>query len=201
MRILLSLALAVAVLAIGVAGYIIYDRMAGPQTISGEGLVITGTKLGGPFSLTDENGKAVTQAAFAGKYTLVYFGYSFCPDICPTGLQTMAEALDQAGDKAENVVPVFISVDPDRDTPDQLKEYTALFHERMEGLTGTKLQIDDLVKKFRVHYQIRKDIDPENYPVDHSSFFYLMDDQWNLVAVFRHNATAAQIANVLKQLP
>ncbi|MGI9373936.1 MAG: SCO family protein [Hyphomicrobiales bacterium] len=199
-RILLSLTICVLAVTIGVVGYILFDRATQTTTLAGDGLVVTASDLGGGFTLMDESGAAATEKMFKGKYALVYFGYSFCPDVCPTGLQMISAGIDKAGTKGENVVPVFISVDPDRDTPDQLKQYTALFHDRMEGLTGTKEQIDSLAKKFRVYYALRKDQDPNNYPVDHSSFAYLMDDNWNIVAVFRHEVTPDQIAKVLNQV-
>lgn len=199
-RILLSLAICVLAVTIGVVGYILLERATQTTTLAGDGLVVTASDLGGGFSLVDESGAAATEEKFKGKHALVYFGYSFCPDVCPTGLQMISAGIDKAGEKGNGVVPVFISVDPDRDTPDQLKQYTALFHDRMEGLTGTKEQIDAVTKKFRVYYALRKDQDPDNYPVDHSSFAYLMDGDWNIVAVFRHEVTPDQIAKVLNQV-
>ena len=200
-RVLLSLAIFALLVTIGVTGWIVFDRATQTTTLAGDGLVVTASDMGGGFNLVDQNGKPTSEAKFAGKYALIYFGYSFCPDVCPTGLQTISAGIEKAGSRGKNVVPVFISVDPERDTPDQLKQYTALFHNRMEGLTGTKEQIDALTKKFRVYYAIRKDKADEDYPVDHSSFAYLMDPDWNLVAVFRHEVTPDQIATVLNELP
>ncbi|MGI9481492.1 MAG: SCO family protein [Hyphomicrobiales bacterium] len=199
-RIFLILAIAVLLLSATAAAWILYDRATRDVTLSGDGMVITAADMGGPLALTDENGAEVTEKKFAGQYALLYFGYSFCPDVCPTGLQKISAGLDKLGNDAGNVVPVFISVDPERDTPDQLKQYTALFHDRMEGLTGTKEQIDAVTKKFRVYYALRNDEDPENYPVDHSSFTYLMSPDWELVAVFSHQVTPEQIASALKKL-
>ena len=156
--------------------------------------------IGGPFKLTSDAGKPLTEKAFAGKYALVYFGYSFCPDVCPLGLQKMAAGIDKLGDDSKKVVPVFVSVDPDRDTPDQLAQYVDLFHPEMVGLTGTAEEIKEVAKKFRVYYALHKDKDPENYPVDHSSFTYLMGPDWKIVAVFRHDATPENIAEALKKV-
>ncbi len=197
-RIFLSLAIIALMLTAAVTGWIIFGRATQSVTMSGDGLVVTASDMGGGFSLVDENGKPATEQNYSSKFALVYFGYSFCPDVCPTGLQTISSAIEKLGPDADKVVPVFISVDPERDTPDQLKEYTNLFHDRMEGLTGSKSQIDELTKSFRVYYAIRKDQDPENYPVDHSSFTYLMDGDWKIRAVFRHEVTPDQMAKAIK---
>ncbi len=199
-KLLLAVAAAIALSAFGLSGWILIDRLTQEKTISGEGVIAVPANTGGPFQLISNENKTVTQDAFKGKYALVYFGYSFCPDVCPTGLQNVAAGIDKAGDKGKNVVPVFITVDPERDTPDQLAQYVELFHPRMVGLTGDEAKIKDVAKKFRVYYALRKDIDKENYPVDHSSFTYLMDPNWKLIAVFRHNATPDNFAAALKQI-
>jgi cytochrome oxidase Cu insertion factor (SCO1/SenC/PrrC family) len=197
-RVFLAVAIFALLITAGVTGWIIFDRSTQKTTMRGDGLVVTTANIGGGFSLIDEDGKPTTEQKFDGKYALVYFGYSFCPDVCPTGLQTISAAVEKLGNNAQKVVPVFISVDPERDTPQQLKQYTELFHNRMEGLTGSKAQIDALTKKFKVYYAIRKDQDPENYPVDHSSFTYLMGPDWKILAVFRHEVTPDQIAAAIK---
>ncbi len=199
-KILLAVAAVIALSAFGLSSWILFDRLTEDKTITGEGVIAVPVNTGGPFQLVSNENKPINQDAFKGKFALVYFGYSYCPDVCPLGLQTMAAAVDKAGDKADKVVPVFITVDPERDTPDQLKQYVELFHPRMVGLTGDEAQIKDVAKKFRVYYSLRKDLDKEAYPVDHSSFTYLMDPSWKLIAVFRHNASAQNIADVLKQV-
>ena len=115
------------------------------------------------------------------------------------GLLTVANALEQLGPKAARIRPVFISVDPERDTPVHLADYTSGFHARMLGLSGPKEKIDAVTRAFRIYYALRKDVDPENYPVDHSSYSYLMDPDWELVAVFRHDATPGAMAAVLRE--
>ena len=199
-NVFIAVAAVIALSAFGLSSWILFDRLTEEKTITGEGVMAVPVNTGGPFELISNKNEKVTQEAFKGKHALVYFGFSFCPDICPTGLQTIAAGIDKAGDKAKDVVPVFISVDPERDTPDQLNQYVDLFHPRMVGLTGAEAKIKDVAKKFRVYYAIRKDVDEENYPVDHSSFTYLMDPNWKLIAVFRHNATPENIADVLKQV-
>ncbi len=199
-KIILSVAAFITLMAFGTTAWILTERLMEPKTVSGEGVVIAPTGLGGPFKLTSDAGKTVTEKAFAGKYALVYFGYSFCPDVCPTGLQNIASGLDKLGDDAKKVVPIFVSVDPDRDTPDQLAQYVDLFHPEMVGLTGSADEIKKVAKKFRVYYALHKDKDPDNYPVDHSSFTYLMGPDWKLVAVFRHDATPTNIADALKKI-
>ncbi len=199
-KIILSVAAFIALMAFGTTAWILTERLMEPKTVSGEGVVIAPTGLGGPFKLISDAGKPVTEKAFAGKYALVYFGYSFCPDVCPTGLQNIASGLDKLGDDAKKVVPIFVSVDPDRDTPDQLAQYVDLFHPEMVGLTGSADEIKKVAKKFRVYYALHKDKDPDNYPVDHSSFTYLMGPDWKLVAVFRHDATPTNIADALKKI-
>ncbi len=199
-KIILSVAAFITLMAFGTTAWILTERLMEPKTVSGEGVVVAPAGIGGPFKLTSDAGKTVTEKDFAGKYALVYFGYSFCPDVCPTGLQNIASGLDKLGDDAKKVVPVFVSVDPDRDTPDQLAQYVDLFHPDMVGLTGSADEIKKVAKKFRVYYALHKDKDPDNYPVDHSSFTYLMGPDWKIVAVFRHDATPANIADALKKI-
>ncbi|NJO38952.1 MAG: SCO family protein [Rhizobiales bacterium] len=158
------------------------------------------TGLGGPFALIDQHGRPVTEADFADRPALVYFGYSFCPDICPTTLQTMATALDSQAARAKGVRGVFITVDPARDTVAQLADYVPLFHADLVGLTGKVDAIDEAARAFRVYYKLRQDIDPGSYPVDHSSNVYLMDRGWRLVGVFRHDASAEDMAAAIERL-
>ena len=141
-----------------------------PKSISvGQALV------GGPFTLTDHNGRRVTDADFRGKYMLIMFGFTYCPDICPSGLQVMSAALDQLGAKADKIVPVFISVDPERDTPEQLAQYVQSFHPRLVGLTGTAEEIAAAAKAYRVYYKKVADAkSTAGFTYDHSALIYLM---------------------------
>lgn len=133
---------------------------------------LQGARLGGPFTLTDQNGRTIRDGDFAGRYRLVYFGYTFCPDICPTDLQTIGRALSdfekEAPERARRVQPIFITVDPARDTPPILKKYAAAFHPRLIGLTGTEQQIAAVKKAYGVASSAQKGADPDNYLVDHA---------------------------------
>ncbi|WP_290977652.1 SCO family protein [Ferrovibrio sp.] len=156
--------------------------------------------IGGPYSLTDQEGRSVTDKDFRGKLQLVYFGFTSCPDICPTALQTVAIALDEMGvAAAEQVVPILITVDPERDTVAAMKEYVQSFHDRMVGLTGTPEQIAAVAKAYRVYYQkVKLPNSSLDYSVDHSGFLYLMSRDGKYVAHFRHNATPEEIAKRVK---
>ena len=132
------------------------------------GVKVVGQALiGGPFTLTDHTGKRVTDQDFRGRNMLVFFGFTFCPDVCPSALQVMSAALDKLGPKAERFVPILITVDPERDTPMQLASYVQSFHPRLVGLTGTPAEIDAVVKAYRVY--VRKVADPKSTRRLHAS--------------------------------
>ena len=160
----------------------------GTQTISMEKVV-----LGGPFALTDQEGARRTDADFRGKYMLVFFGYTFCPDVCPTTLAVMAAALDKLGAGADRIVPVFISVDPSRDTPQVLKAYLSAFGPRFVGLTGSEEEITATANAYRVYVQAHKD-QGENYAVDHSGVVYLMDRSGTFLANYSLDASPDELA-------
>jgi protein SCO1 len=130
--------------------------------------------IGGPFTLTDENGRQVTERDVLTKPSLVYFGYTFCPDVCPTDVTRNAEAVDVLEEQGYEVTPVFISVDPARDTPEVLKEWTDYMHPRMIGLTGTPEQIQSVAKAYKTYYKVPDNPEDENYLVDHMTQTYLM---------------------------
>lgn len=155
--------------------------------------------IGGPFVMTDHTGRAVTEADYRGKYLLVYFGYSFCPDVCPTELGVIAQALDQLGRQADKVQPLFVSVDPERDTVAHLNDYVALFHPRLVGLTGTADQTRDIARAYRVYYAKapQKDGKPDEYLMDHSNFIYLMGPDGSFLGVYPGGTTADRIAQDL----
>ncbi len=165
--------------------------------------------VGGPFTLVDHDGRARTEADFRGRSMLVYFGFTYCPDVCPTALTAVAQALDRLGPDADKIAPVFITVDPERDLPEQLKEYVRHFHPRMTGLTGTKEQIAAVAKAYRVYYaKVRPQGAPgektpeDEYTMDHTSITYLMGPDGKFVAHFSHGtepeAMAARIRRSLK---
>ncbi|MBX3498149.1 MAG: SCO family protein [Alphaproteobacteria bacterium] len=157
--------------------------------------------IGGPFTLTDHTGKRVTDQDFRGKPTIIYFGFAYCPDVCPTSLLLMQTGVDQLGPQAASKVNLlFITVDPERDPPAALKEYVAQFGPTMVGLTGTPEQIAAVAKAFRVYYQKVPGKDGAPYLVDHSSIFYVMDRNFRFVKHFTHQAKAEDIAAALKPL-
>ena len=153
-------------------------------------------KLGGPFTLQGTEGKRVSDTDFRGKFMFLYFGFTQCPDICPAELEKMAkvvQAVDQKfGD--ELLQPVFISVDPRRDTPDKIKKYCAKYHPRLVGLTGTMDEIVEVTKAYRVYFSRPDDTDhgDDDYLVDHSIIMYLMDPQGEFVDYFGKNLTAEE---------
>ncbi|MEI5688027.1 SCO family protein [Sphingomonas kyungheensis] len=140
---------------------------------------LAGAKIGGPFTLTDQDGRTVSDRAFAGRYRIMYFGYTFCPDVCPTDAATIGAALSDLDrsdpDLAKRIVPIFVTVDPARDTPKVLKAFTAAFHPRMIGLTGTPAQIAAVSKAFGVYAGKGATQPGGGYLVNHSRTTYLMD--------------------------
>lgn len=153
-----------------------------------------GVSLGGPFNLTDHAGRAVTDRDFAGRWMLVYFGFTWCPDVCPTELGTMAAALDAMGPAGEAVVPVLITVDPERDGPAQLADYVGRFHPRLVGLTGTPEQIAEVARRYRVYYAKARRAGADDYSVDHSGFTYLVGPDSRVRTLFRPDTPPEAIA-------
>jgi len=184
----------VAMLAIFGGVALIFLRTQPPSGTQVPGITVSGQQqqtapaIGGPFTLTDHNGNEVTDASFHGKFMLVFFGYTYCPDVCPTALTDISDAMDSLGDSAEKITPVFISVDPARDTPEHLKEYASYFHPRLVAMTGSEQVIKTVAKSYRVYYAKAKseDEDPESYLIDHSSIIYLMGPDGKFVTHFSH---------------
>ncbi|MGZ5861954.1 MAG: SCO family protein [Methyloceanibacter sp.] len=178
--------------------------------LAGLGLLLTtwpppvetsGTALiGGPFTLIDQNGRTVTDRDFPGRYKLVFFGFTHCPDICPAELQVMAAALDQLGDKADKVVPIFITVDPERDTPQVMSDFVKNFGSRLVGLTGSPEAVAAAAKAYRVAYTKVDDPGSANgYTVDHSALVYLMSPDGEYLDHFAYGTSAATIAQALRR--
>jgi len=157
--------------------------------------------IGGPFTLVDQDGQARRDVDFRGRYMLVYFGYSFCPDVCPTTLAMMADALDKLGTQAGRFVPVFISIDPARDTPRVLKDYLTGFGARFVGLTGSEDAIKRVAKEYRVYYA-KHPLDGGGYAVDHSGVIYLMGPDGRFVTYYEDqigpDGLAADLARRLR---
>jgi protein SCO1/2 len=155
--------------------------------------VATGTQIGGPFELVNAQGQTVTDADVIKEPTLIYFGYTFCPDVCPLDNARNAEAVDLLSAKGISATPVFISIDPERDTPEVMAEFIELFHDKMIGLTGSLEQVDAVSKAYKTYYK-KQPGDPEFYLVDHSVFTYLVLPEHGFVEFFRRDATADQVA-------
>ena len=155
--------------------------------------------IGGPFQLVDQNGKAFTDADLKGKWHLVFFGYTHCPDTCPTTLNNLALALDRLGPKRDQVGVVFITVDPERDTPETLKSYVASFDTPVAALTGTPEQVGQAAKAYRA-YSAKRPRSDGNYDMDHSAVIYVMDPQGRFTATFTPDSTAEAMAQRLEKL-
>lgn len=156
--------------------------------------------VGSRFILNNHNGKIVMDRDFQGSFMLVAFGYTYCPDICPTALSNMAAALDELGDRARQIVPIFISVDPERDTPARLREYVPHFHPRLVGLSGPAGMIDRVTSGYRAIYKKvpSTDGDPKNYTIDHTASIYLMAPDGKFLVKFAHAMNPGEMANRIR---
>ncbi len=154
--------------------------------------------IGGSFALTDQDGKIVKDSDFNGKPMLVYFGFSFCPDICPTDLALITNVMQQLGDDAKKIQPIFITIDPQRDTPVQLKKYLSNFYPGIIGLTGTAEQIADIVNKYHIYAKKIESKDISEYLMDHSAFIYLMGKDGKYITHFSDKQDAGEIAGKVR---
>lgn len=154
--------------------------------------------VGGPFELIDHTGARRTDADYHGKLALIYFGYTYCPDVCPTDLQAMTSALDLLGHAARVVQPLFITIDPERDTPKHLASYVALFHPRLVGLTGEANAIRRAARAYKVHYAKVVLPDSSDYAIDHSAFIYLVDAQGQYLGFFPPGTSPERIAAIIQ---
>jgi len=198
-RLIVVIVLGFLVGALGGAAILTLTRGAhvSPVETSGKALI------GGPFTLVDQNGKTVSDKDFRGRYMLVFFGYTHCPDVCPAELQVMSDALGQlAAPKQAEIVPVFISLDPERDTPAVIGAYVKNFGPGFVGLTGSPEQIAEIAKAYRVAYSKFYDAGQDNknnYSVDHSTLLYLMDKNGDYVTHFNFGTSAAQMVETLRR--
>jgi protein SCO1 len=164
---------------------------------------LQGAKLGGPFTLVNQDGQPVSDTQFDGKYRLVYFGFTYCPDVCPVDLQNIGKAMRQLEKSdpalAARVQPIFITVDPERDKPAVMKQYVSAFHPRIIGLTGTKEQIADVSKKFGVYAQKEDRQGSSDYLVNHSRIALLFGPKGEPIAILPHEEGADAIAAELKR--
>ena len=182
--------------AIAGAGVLLVANPQGGQPVQSSGAAL----IGGPFSLVGADGKPVTDRDFRGRYMLIFFGFTHCPDICPAELQVIAQALEQLGDKAKTVVPIFITLDPERDTPEAMANYVKSFGPNFVGLTGSPEAIAAAAKAYRVAYaQVKNKNSPGDYSVDHSALVYLMDPEGRYVTHFSYGLSADQMAEKLEK--
>ncbi|MDV7341072.1 SCO family protein [Terasakiella sp. A23] len=159
-------------------------------------------RIGGRWIMQNHFSEVVTDQHFKGKFRLIFFGYTFCPDVCPTSLSNVAEAMDLLEDMDEEFQPLFVSVDPKRDTPQVLREYVSNFHPKLIGLTGTKAAIDRITDRFKVSYSVVKDDknDEEYYLIDHSAGLYFMSETGIFIRKFAHGISGEEIANRIKDI-
>jgi len=171
----------------------------GPAVI-GKTITTGEAQIGGPFTLVSTRGGTATEQSFRGKHVLIFFGFTSCPDVCPTGLNNISVALEKLGDGADAVQPLFITVDPERDTAAVMTAYLRSFDPRFIGLTGGREQIDRVLKAYRVYAEKQK---PEgqsgNYLVSHSGYVYLMDPRGKFVDVITGSASGEEIADWLRK--
>lgn len=177
-----------------------YEIATGRGEGSGSPRLAAAVKVGGPFELIDQTGRTVTEQDFKGTYMLIYFGYTFCPDVCPTELQDIAVAVDALGEAGERVTPIFITVDPARDTVEMIADYVAAFHPRMVGLTGDEESIKKVAKAYRVYYAKVDDEASSDYLVDHTSFIYLMGPDGEFETLFRYNTSPEDMAESIREI-
>lgn len=198
-----GVAVAFAVVALLIAGLLIGRFYLGPDSqTAGEKVTTESPLIGGAFTLVDQNGATVTDEDFKGRFMLVYFGYTFCPDVCPTALNRNAEAMDALGEQADNVVPILITVDPERDTVEHMKEYARFFHPRLVALTGSEEQVKEAAKAYRVYYAKVEDEggDPDIYLMDHTAITFMMGPDGKFLQHFSHDATPEEMAERMRKV-
>lgn len=166
------------------------------------GLVSSGTALvGGPFHLTNQKGEAVTEKTYTGKFMMVFFGFSHCQDVCPTELQVMTAAMQQLGSQADQIVPIFVSIDPERDTTTVMADYVKAFDPRLQGLTGTPEQIAEIARAYHAYYKkIPNEKNPDDYEMDHTSIIYIMRPDGSFIKHFNYTTDAKALADDLKKV-
>ncbi len=182
-----------AVLGVAAIGGLWRSGGDGRQVSSGKALI------GGAFELVDHTGKTVTDQTYRGRFMLVYFGFTYCPDVCPTELQHIAVALDKIGKRRrQHIVPLFVTIDPERDTQELMATYVDNFHPDLVGLTGTLAQIKKMASVYRVYFKKVKEKDqPDGYTMDHSALVFLMDDKGEYVRHFSYGTDGAKMAKGL----
>jgi len=188
------LTLAFTLILIIISSFLLWSEKNAPAPVAAEGK----PAIGGPFSLTNQDGKTVTDKDFRGKILLVYFGFTHCPDQCPLTLANFTQVMNALGSKAGQVAPLFISVDPAHDTPKRMKEFLAAFSPAITGLTGTNAQVADVAVAYKVYYAAHDTKHASESAVDHSGFIYVMDREGNYLTHFSADTTPKQIETSLR---
>jgi protein SCO1/2 len=155
--------------------------------------------IGGPFALVDHTGKLRTDADFRGKLLVIYFGYTYCPDICPADLLAISQALDMLGSIAQQVQPLFITVDPERDTVEHLADYVSAFHRSLIGLTGTPDEVRTVATAYKAYYAKVETADHKDYVVDHTAFIYLVGKDGQYLGFLPPSTTPERLGEVIRQ--
>lgn len=187
LRIVLWIAIAVGLASIGGAYWVVQNQTARPAPI------------GGAFAMKDDTGKAVTEKDYLGKATAYFFGYTHCPDVCPTSLFDMTQRLAALGADAEKLNVVFVSVDPERDTSEVMSEYLKMFDPRIRALSGTQEQTDAMVKAFRVYYKREPKAADGNYNVDHTASIFVMDAKGHYVTLIDYHESEGNAVRKLRR--
>ncbi len=155
--------------------------------------------LGGAWALTDHNGKGVTDKDYSGKFRLMFFGFTYCPDVCPTELKRLTLVLEGLGDDAAEITPLFVTIDPERDSPKVLKDYLARFDERFIGLTGSVKQIEHMEDIYKVYSAKAQDPAHTEYTMNHSALVYLIAPDDKVLRLFHSSETPAQMIDIIRQ--
>ncbi len=169
-------------------------------TSTAAGQLEVDSEVSGPFSLVGHTGKPVADHDFRGKFMLVFFGYTFCPDVCPMDLQIIARAMDILGEAGDRVQPIFITLDPERDTLEVVTGYASYFHPRIIGLTGSRRQVAEAAQNYGViSMKVVNENEPENYTINHSALIYLLGPDGRFAAAFDHGTDPGILATGILQ--
>jgi cytochrome oxidase Cu insertion factor (SCO1/SenC/PrrC family) len=179
-------------LAFAIGGYALWSA----PKLGGSGVAL----VGGPFTMVNHKGETVTEKNFLGRPMLLFFGFTYCPDICPTELQVMTTALANMGEAGKDIQPILVTIDPARDTPEALASYVTNFSDKLVGLTGTPEQVKHMAQIYRVHYEKRENkADPSAYLMDHSAFIFLMGTDGKFIKHFSYTTDATLLADGIKK--
>lgn len=196
----LSRNISLAISAALIIGFIALQfTIIGSKRHGGQMTPVSVSGFGGPYTLVNQEGEAVTEQNLLGQYQMIYFGFTYCPAICPTELSKITDVMNQLGDDGSDIQPLFITVDPERDTAEVLKGYLELFHPRFIGYTGTVKQIEDIKRLYKVYSAKVDDPSMSEYTVDHSSYIYFLDPEGRLLSLYKIDDGADYIAKDVRK--